>query len=566
MPAITAKKKPAKKGQLKAAGKGSENTSAPSFEPRLWILLAFAGAFLGLSAPGLDQWYLAWVALVPLLLASVSATGILAAFLRGTAFGIGYSLTYLNWYLGLQPLDWLLFNWWQGYLIAAAAWIIVSTHQALIIGIFSAILSKIPLTGSFLPGKRQGQWRLPALLVVPLLWTLVCNLICNARGATGVPWTMLEYSQYRQIPLIQIASVVGGVGLGFLIVMVNTAAAALYCTFQKKSKGQPLSADSKSIAVYQVIALALLIVGCLAFGFQRVGAPGEPRSAGVSPASEPPGSVLPPGSAGVPPASLNVTVVQGNVNIEMQKTTHRYTLVELLTHYTNMLRGCANGLVVLTESALPTYLREAPETLADLESLAKSHNFDMVVGSLDHDQDQNPYNSAFGIDSHGHVAPEAYHKRYLVPFGEYTPLAVNFMPEWMRRLTNTPAGGGFASGTGPVALNLTCAKVAPLVCFETISPGLVASSVRNGGQLLVNISDLAWFHKSLVGQQMLAFSVMRAVENSRYFVFAANTGPSAIIDAKGRTVQLSEQNTERLLAGKVMLSSEITPFTHWFVF
>jgi apolipoprotein N-acyltransferase len=190
----------------------------------------------------------------------------------------------------------------------------------------------------------------------------------------------------------------------------------------------------------------------------------------------------------------------------------------------------------------------------------------MVVGSMDHDKDQNPFNSAFGIDSHGQLLAEVYHKRYLVPFGEYTPVFVNSMPEWMQRLTNTPAGGGFHSGTDPAAFNLTCGKVAPLVCFETLSPELVASSVRKGGQLLVNISDLAWFHKSCVGEQMLAFSVLRAVENSRWFVFAANTGPSAIIDAKGKIVHLSKQNTEQLLVGKVTLSSEITPFTHWFMF
>jgi apolipoprotein N-acyltransferase len=136
----------------------------------------------------------------------------------------------------------------------------------------------------------------------------------------------------------------------------------------------------------------------------------------------------------------------------------------------------------------------------------------------------------------------------------------------MQRLTNTPAGGGFHSGTESVALNLSCGKVAPLICFETLSPELVSSSVRQGGQLLVNISDLAWFHESCIGEQMLAFSVMRAIENSRWFIFAANTGPSAIIDAKGRIVHLSKQNTERLLVGKVRLSSEITPFTQWFMF
>jgi apolipoprotein N-acyltransferase len=136
----------------------------------------------------------------------------------------------------------------------------------------------------------------------------------------------------------------------------------------------------------------------------------------------------------------------------------------------------------------------------------------------------------------------------------------------MQRLTNTPAGGGFDSGKAAVALPLTSGKVSPLICFETLSPELVASSVRQGGQLLVNVSDLAWFHESICGQQMIAFSVLRAIENGRYFVFAANTGPSAIIDTRGRVVSLSKQGQEQLLVGKVSLLSEMTPFTRWFVF
>jgi apolipoprotein N-acyltransferase len=70
----------------------------------------------------------------------------------------------------------------------------------------------------------------------------------------------------------------------------------------------------------------------------------------------------------------------------------------------------------------------------------------------------------------------------------------------------------------------------------------------------------------MIGQQMIAFSVFRAVENGRYFVFAANTGPSAIIDSAGRIKELSGQEKDLVLVGKVSLSSELTPFTHWFVF
>ena len=139
-------------------------------------------------------------------------------------------------------------------------------------------------------------------------------------------------------------------------------------------------------------------------------------------------------------------------------------------------------------------------------------------------------------------------------------------PEWIKRLTNTPAGGGYSSGESPAILDFGWGKVAPLICFESLSPELVASSVRAGGQLIVNISDLSWFHQSFVGRQMIAFSVFRAIENGRYFIFAANTGPSAIIDPGGRIDELSGQDQDLLLVGKVSLCTCATPFTRWFMF
>jgi apolipoprotein N-acyltransferase len=248
----------------------------------------------------------------------------------------------------------------------------------------------------------------------------------------------------------------------------------------------------------------------------------------------------------------------------MQKTEHRYTLSELLKQQAELMHRCPPGLCVLAENAVPAYLRNEQAASTGLAALARSRRVDLVVGCLDRDSRGRPYNSAFGIAHDGALLPDAYHKRYLVPFGEYAPAFVEYLPEWLHRLTNTPAGGGFAAGKQPVVLALPSGKIAPLICFEVISPELVASSVRKGGTLLVNLSDLAWFHNSMVGDQMLAFAVVRAVENGRYFVFAANSGPSAIIEPSGRMAVRSQAGRQAVLVGRTANSSEITPFTFWF--
>ncbi len=524
--------------QEKKKAKTDKKPPKSSGRLKLYLLAIVTGSILGLSAPGIELWPIAWFGLAPLLLLSVSSAGIVEAFLHGLLFGTAYNLVYMNWYLGLQPLDWLGFNEWQGWALAVAAWLFVTILQGLIVATFSAVLRLLPLTGSFFPKKVQSQWKLPAFLIVPLLWTLLVNKILNTSDLLGVPWTMLEYSQYKQHWFIESASTIGGIGIGCLLVFVNVCVANLLATFAKLKNCKPLAAANKATAYYYALAVAA-VVGANVIASLSV-------------------------DKKLPQANCPVAVIQGSINIDMQKTRHRYTTDELLDRYKPLVEQNSGGLVVFTESAVPELLRRDDASLQRLTAMARSRNVDMVVGAIDRNEAGEPYNSAYGITSGGALLPVAYHKRYLVPFGEYTPALIEHAPDWVKKLTNTPAGGGFASGSSPGLLELGCGKVAPLICFECLSPELAVSSTRRGGELLVNVSDLAWFHKSIIGRQMLAFSVFRAIENRRYFVFAANTGPSAIIDPLGTITAKSPQETVTNLTGRVAFSSEKTLFASWF--
>ncbi len=201
----------------------------------------------------------------------------------------------------------------------------------------------------------------------------------------------------------------------------------------------------------------------------------------------------------------------------------------------------------------------------NLKDLASSRGTDIVVGAMDTDKDNRPYNSAYGITSSGTIAENIYHKRYLVPVGEYAPAFLTVLPDWARRMTNTPAGGGFNSGDKPEVFDFALARVGPLICFEIISPEVTASTVREGAEVLVNISDLAWFHDSLIGEQMIATSVMRAVENRRFVVFAANTGFICYHRSdSGRVKDRCGNGMAQLLTGKVGKVGYLSPFTSWY--
>lgn len=504
------------------------------------FLCAAAGALLGLAAPGVNISGLAWFGLAPLLLFIARSKSFWQTVARATFFGTAYSLSYLNWYFGLVPLDWMGFPDWQGYVLAGSGWLSVSIHQGLMVACFALLVRYLPISATLVPAKVGGRWSLPALFTIPLLWVLIENKILNHPDILGHPWIMLEYTQYKQLALIQSASIIGGIGIGFLIVMVNTSAAILYATFSGKTAYTSLAAPSRRSAVGQSAVALLVLIGFVAVGIWQA------LTCFIKP-------------------TQTVSIVQDNVNINLQKTDERLDNYTLLLRLTELINKAPQGLIVTAESAVPTYLSLSPFPLRYLQQLALGKNSDLLVGAMDMDYKHNPYNGAYGFKRDGFRIPRAYRKQFLVPFGEYTPTIITFFPPEVRQLTNTPAGKrGFSSGNGPNIMNFPSGRVAPLICFECISPEIVSRSTRAGGQLLVNISDLAWFHDSCVGDQMLAFAVFRAIENRRWMVFSANTGPSAIIEPHGKIIKRSPMDTRYVLTGKVGLSSEITPFARWF--
>lgn len=516
-----------------------EERAVPAKRSYLDLLAALAtGAIFGLSAPGFDQWYLAWFALAPFFLLTAGAETFKSAALRGLIFGTAYNLVYLHWYLNLHPLNWMDFNDIQSILLSGFCWLFVSVHQGLMFGILGLVVRLLPFCGGAIPRKVEEKWKIPALIVLPVLYQLAFEKLLNAHDLLGVPWSMIEYSQYKQHAFIQIASVIGGIGVGAIVVMMNVAIAMLIATMTRKFAVKSLAATSKLSAVCSLLAVMLIVSGTMIYGFQHI------QSSRFHP-------------------DKNLAIMQGNINIEMQKMKHRYTLAELMQHYGKLLKKCAPGFCIWTESALPTYLRDSPSVTAFLKSEARTHHLDMVVGSIDSDEGDRPYNAAFGFSKDGSMLSEAYHKRYLVPVGEYTPGFVKLLPEFLQKLTSTPAGTGFAPGTKPAVLDFDGQRVAPLICFETIAPEMVSSSVRNGGEVIANISDLAWFHNSMVGDQTVACVTFRALESGRYFIYAANTGPSVVVNPLGQIEAQTKTGETEVLNAKVQLISEPTLFTQW---
>lgn len=506
-----------------------------------WFYLGFcamSGALLGLSCPGFGCWVLTWVALSPLLLAISCSTGKRQAFWRGTAFGFAYNLVYLHWLISTQNFAWTGLARQFPELMSICAWIAFSAQQALIIGVFALAARSIPLVHGLLPSRAGIKVYCPALLTLPLLWVLIVNRIGNAGCLLGVPWSMLEYSQYKQLQLLQLCPYIGGIGLEFVIVLANAVFAALaislsvryakYFGWSEYRFAEPVA------ALRDCGVLMILLAGLWIYGAGKLTQPSQLRR------------------------TVTVSVVQGNINPLKTPISGRKAVSDMV----QMACRAPAGLCVWTEWSVPCPFSKKPSVFQGLARVARDKRQDWLVGAFDENAQGQSFNVVCALSARGNVLGRTYVKRFLVPVGEYLPQWVKTTP--LKALFNDEWDVDFTSGNEATVFNLEDKIVAPIICFESISPEIVSESVRAGGEIITNLSNTMWFASPVLSEQMLAMSVFRAAESNRAFVYATNTGPSAMIDPCGRIKLLAPSNQAALLVETMPLSSTVTPFSRWY--
>lgn len=485
----------------------------PAFDaiPRRDYLMALlSGVLLALSFPSPGFSALAWVAFVPLLLAC-GRKDPRKAFRLGLVAG-------LTAYAGI--LYWIN--------------IVVTTYGKLpwpvsicLFSLLVAYLALYPAVVSFM--VRRGEERGISLLVsFPLLW--VALEYVRAFILTGFPWASLGYSQYKVLPLIQVADVTGVYGVSFLIAFANAVFYRIIRGFVGKERA-PYPMKSAAL-------LFILMAATVGYGFNRLHRP----------------------EAGTP---FTVALIQGNIdqNIKWDPAFQEATV----SIYERLSRkACITGpvdLVVWPESAVPFYFQDEERYASRIRALAKELSSCAVVGSPAYVKDGGEVkylNSAFLLSPWGEVVGRS-DKIHLVPFGEYVPMA-KLLP-FVNKLV---AGiGDFSPGARIASLKTDKGEIGILVCFEGIFPELSRAYVRAGSRLLVNITNDAWFGRSSAPYQHLSMTVFRAVENRVPLVRAANTGITSIIDGKGHVRGMTPLFTEAVLRGEVRLGPGDTLYTRY---
>lgn len=437
---------------------------------------------------------------------------------------LSVALLIAGW-LAVRPKRALLRGWLYGVgqFGVGASWIYISIERygnalpfvaPLVTVLFVAILALYPaLVGYF---SRKFAPRSPtrmALLLVPALWAFFEWI--KGWLFSGFSWLDLGYSQIDG-PLGCLAPVVGVYGISAAVVFTGGVIVAL--------------AIGSSRARVSVLALGVTLwVGAsLLGGVEWVQAEGEP---------------------------LKVSVVQGN--IDQARKWQPEEAVAILGSYQGLSeQEWGRDLILWPETAVPMFLRDAADFVAELAQRSEQTGTDLVFGVPTLGQRPREYfNSVVSLSEEIGI----YRKRHLVPFGEYFPFRgimhwLNFMDVPMADFSEGAADQPPLRVRG-LALGVT-------ICYEITRSHLVRSTLPEAA-LLVTVSNDAWFGDSLAPHQHLEIARMRARETGRPLLRATNTGISAIIDAKGELLSVAPQFRAVVLASTIQPMRGATPHVRW---
>ncbi|HEX2768151.1 MAG TPA: apolipoprotein N-acyltransferase [Geobacteraceae bacterium] len=476
---------------------------------RDYLLALLAGVLMALSFPKPDFSVLAWFAFVPLLLA-IARKSPAQAFRLGMVCGLTAYGGLLYWLNIVMTLYGNL-----PAIVSFCLFLLLTAYLALYVGIIARLVRRGEIAG------------ISPLLSFPCLWVGFEYL--RSFALTGFPWASLGYTQYRILPLIQIADITGVYGLSFLIALANVVLLRII-------KGAVMRGHSVYPAKSAALLLLLLVM-TLGYGFMRLNSVEH----------------------GIP---LKIALIQGNISQDVKwDPAFQESTVAVYEKLTRL--ACAGGsdLVVWPESAAPFYFQDSDRYTSRIKRLAANVKSYLVVGSPAYDIDGGNVkyrNSAYLLSETGEVLGRS-DKIHLVPFGEYVPLA-KFLPFVHKLVVGI---GDFSPGTATVPLSIGKGKIGILICFEGIFPELSRGYVKAGSRLLVNITNDAWYGRSSAPYQHLSMTVFRAVENRVPLVRAANTGITAIIDSRGHIRGMTQLFKEAYLTGEVRLGDRETIYTRY---
>ncbi len=459
-------------------------------------------------------------------------------FLAGLLLPLAYAP--LGWAFLAVPILAVLFYQWQqatasqawwlgwafgtGMFLSGVYWVYFSMHEhgavpmvfsALLTFLFAMFLGLFPALVGWLSARyfKNADWQ-RLLLLYPALWVMMEWV--RSWFFTGFPWLNLGSSQVHW-PLAGYAPLLGEYAIGFLLAL--TAAACAYV----------IKATNKARIITVILVLVVWAGGHLLRQIEWTKATGEP---------------------------FKVALVQGNVD-QATKWNPDYR-TQIISDYLKLSRPHWDvDVMIWPETAISAFYHHVPEIIDILEKQARDTNTDLLVGIPYKDLETDEYyNSVLSLGAERAF----YHKRHLVPFGEFIPLQslLSDLLDFM----GLPMSGFSRGSSTQTTLKAGGYLAGPTVCYEIIFNGELIQSLP-AANYLVNVSNNTWFGDSSMPYQQLQMAQMRALETERYVLSATNNGVSAVVDHRGRIIQRSPQFQTHVLTAKVQARSGATPYVRY---
>jgi apolipoprotein N-acyltransferase len=416
------------------------------------------------------------------------------------------------------------FTWFVGLLVrfahlppvaAAGVYLLYCAWGGVMLAVVAVIMA----------GLGRARSGLPPVIVLPVAFVAVEFAFPHV-----FPWN-LAGGQYLFLPFIQGAEVLGVLGLGGLIV---AAGAALYELAVAR-----FFSDLQGPARWTSVAVLVLVASSVGLGAARLGAVERLRA--EAPA-------------------VRVGVVQPNVGMdEKGERALAPNQLRSLQELTALAELSGAQVVVWPESAYPYRIhRSFRSDLKGGRKVREGFAGPVIFGAVSFDV-PGRYNSAFLLGPSGRLQGPV-DKNHLVLMSERVPLQ-DRIPEFVERRYPIITAVGFQPGSAPGVLEWEDMRAGILICFEDTIASFARRVVGSGANVLVNLTNDAWFGDTVEPHQHLALSVFRAVENRRDMVRSVNTGVSAVVEATGRVAYETGTFEEAVFVHEVRLLTVNTPYS-----
>jgi apolipoprotein N-acyltransferase len=433
---------------------------------------------------------------------------------------------------------WAFFASWAGY-AGTLFWlyVVVRVHGGaspaagvaavlVVTAVFAAHAGAAAALASWL-APRLG---LAGVLVLPAAW-IVAEHLRGFDFLGGFPWSYLGYSLHLDGPILALASLAGVYGLGFLAALAGS-----------------LLGTGRGLAALGLVVFA--------------------HGAGMMQERALAADLAPPDAK-----PLRVAMVQGNIP-QGEKWDPELAKRNVQVHLDLSREAIAEkpDLILWPEAAVPGSVEYQREFHEPIVTLVDELGVPLVIGGIGltpvSDERRFLFHNSVFVVVPGQGFVDRYDKSVLVPFGEYVPLRQVF--GFLSAVATTLADmGDLTPGSGPRPL-AGLPGLAPhqvpvaLICYEAVYPDLVRQAVAKGANLLLNLTNDAWYGRSSGPDQFLAIASLRSAEHGLPMLRAANTGVTALVDARGQVVSRTALFERRVLTVDVP-PRERTPtfYTRW---